>query len=219
MKRFALALLVAALACVPPAASSRAYYVSRPLQSFPSDSTVDRVVAYIDERTLIWSNALLIRGRRELLESGACLHVAERLGPDGFKLDSLFAPDSVRRQSLLEASIWCPAGSVPLHWHIVTEDIGALLQARGIPDALQLRCEVSDQDVAPVWANYPLNVMQCGLGVDSMFAYRVKPRASSARSGDSVMTPVIFQRRQVLVDPPSAPVVPTWPNKIGRAHV
>jgi len=166
------ALAIAGLcACVATAHPPRAYYLSKPAASYDSDSTVERITVKVDERTMIWLSAMLAEDRRQMRESGACLHLA----PDG-NVDSVYAAHDQSEASWKGVRFHCPKEAAPLHDHVITKALEPWLDAQGYPGIMSLRCTLSTFDKDPGWADHPFNAMMCGPGIDSLYVYRVKRR-------------------------------------------
>lgn len=172
----ALILLVTAFcgACLPIPHTSHAYYLSTPVQA-------ESLSVYFDERTLLWMGGYLMNARQRLQEDGACLHIARAVGDTAFWVDSLELPGRFGMLATwAEVEFVCPPETAPLHWHVITEPMGVLLQSMGDTSnfIVKHRCELSDNDVAPLWSRYPFVAMQCGLGRDSVVIRRVirRPR-------------------------------------------
>jgi len=161
--RIAAALLAAVLvSCVAFAHPSR-YYVTALPQTY-SDSTVDSVFVHIDERVLIESNARLLLGRREHLEQGACLRIARREGRQIWVDSTLSAAVDAGMTTSVQISFTCWDNQIPWHAHVVYERDG------------WDQCKASDNDRAPALAVFPAELISCGVGIDSIIAYRVRRR-------------------------------------------
>lgn len=176
--RIVAAILVAgAVGCVATACTlvhvrpSHPYYLTKPAQSYDSDSTIERVTVHVDERTMIWLGAMLAEDRREMRESGACLHLAA----PGY-IDSVYAARDQSDASWKAVSFHCPKDAAPLHFHIITKALEPWLDSQGYAGILSLLCTISDADKDPRWSDHPFNAMACGPGIDSLFVYRVRKR-------------------------------------------
>jgi hypothetical protein len=163
------------------AAAQQPYYVTRAVLT-QSDSAVSSVIVYIDIRTLAWLNATLLVDRRDLQESAACLHIAQRMPPDGFKVDSIArgtrSPGDTVSTTWRATNVVCDSTWAPIHFHVITPQLNSWLRSQGLDDYIGMQCVVTGADVASGWSKYPFNAMQCGLGVDSIIAYRVKKRGA-----------------------------------------
>lgn len=165
--------LVLLVACVPARTASHAYYVSHPAHTQQTARTAP-VMVFIDERTLLWMNAVMLNTRHLDVEYGGCAHIAKRVG-DGFYVDSILPPrpnplDGVVSFSPWEGHFSCNRDEAPIHWH---------------PNIVSDMCELSvpndrGGDTHPAFSVFPFNLMQCGIGIDSVLAYRVRPAAEVA---------------------------------------
>lgn len=153
-KVFLAALASGIVAC----ASAPRYYLS---ETAPTVLTpkADSVVLHVDERLLVQMNEMLILGRHEQLEQGGCLHVARHEGRHVW-VDTLLAGwIDVSRTTNVQIRLGCQADEVPVHWHIIVNMSG--------------QCEPSDPDFAATKV-YLAAALQCGIGVDSIIAWRAK---------------------------------------------
>jgi hypothetical protein len=163
------------------AVGAQEHYLLSAARSIAVDSTAERVVAYFDERVLVLLNATLLRLREELVESGACLRIAETSGPDAFKVDSVTAPildENDPPATWRGTHFTCPESFAPIHWHVITPADTGWLSAAGDTAGVVVRsrCQLSDRDRGPFWSQFPFAAMQCGVGIDSITVYRVKAR-------------------------------------------
>src|SRR3954466_12698024 len=126
------------------------FYITQPTRVF-ADSTSLPVIAHVDEKLLMQLNAILLYGRRVKLEQAACLRIDKRHA-DSVWVDSLFQP-TIDRTATTEIQVVfaCDAGTVPIHWHVVYERDG------------WDQCGPSPYDVAPDFAKYPAEMIQCGI--------------------------------------------------------
>lgn len=135
------------------------YYLSKPAYSF-SDTTAERVTVYVDEKLQIRINSLLLVGRLEQKEQAACLRVAARKG-SAYWLDSMLTayivPNSATRDQI---TFGCDRSQVPLHVHVVQDEY---------------ECAASGFDTGPAWSIYPLEMVTCGIGIDSLIAWKARP--------------------------------------------
>lgn len=167
---FGLWLLLLLTACLPH--PSRPYYLSVPI-------TADSISVYIDERTLVWLNSYLKLARSRLQEDATCLHVEKSVGDSVFYVDSMELggkfndyPDWAHVRAM------CPPETAPLHWHVVTPELGGWLRSQGDTEdfIVKHRCEFSDPDQSAIMSRYPFVAMQCGNGKDSIFVRRIRRR-------------------------------------------
>ena len=150
---------------------SKPYYLTQPARSYDTDSTVERITVHVDERTMIWLGAMLAEDRRNMRESGACLHLAK----DG-NVDSVYAAADQSDRSWKGVSFHCPKDAAPLHFHVLVKSMEPWLSSQGYPGILSLLCTLSDADKDPRWSPHPFNAMACGPGIDSLYVYRVRKR-------------------------------------------
>jgi hypothetical protein len=174
-------LVVFLTACFAATASAQAHYVRQPAKTVMVDSTAEEAVTFFDERVLASLNSALVRQREDFVEAGACLRIALRIGVVGFTVDSVIDPTldaSDPPPTWRSARFTCPENFAPIHWHVVTPSDAAWLYANGdtTGDMMKGRCRVSDPDRGVFWSRFPFAAMQCGMGVDSITVYRVKPR-------------------------------------------
>ena len=138
---------------------SRPYYVTRVAYSF-TDSTAEAVRLHLDDRLLVWLGGWLQGARAEGLEPAACLRVASRHGSDIY-VDSLLSADSVSMRSPMGVAFKCQRDQVPVHGHVVENG---------------WQCIASAKDTGPAWAPYPAEAMICGVGIDSISAWKARRR-------------------------------------------
>jgi len=169
--RWAVALAIVGLVACVSLRPSRPYYLTQPAQSYDTDSTVERITVRVDERTMIWLGAMLAEDRRNMRESGACLHLAK----DG-NVDSVYAAADQSEASWKGVSFHCPRDAAPLHFHVLVKSMEPWLSSQGYPGILSLLCTLSDADKDPRWSAHPFNAMSCGMGIDSLYVYRVRKR-------------------------------------------
>jgi hypothetical protein len=163
MRRSLLTALASGLvACAPfhPKLGPR-FYITKPAATY-HDSTVDAAFVFFDEKTLFQVNALLLVGRMERVEQAACLHVAKRRD-SSFWVDSMVAAYIVPKSATWEQiTFGCDRAQLPIHYHVVT-------------DSDEDECQPSFADTGPGWSIYPAELVSCGVGIDSVIAWRVKP--------------------------------------------
>lgn len=148
-----------AVACAQPAR----YWVSQPAHTHQGP-TSDAAVVFIEERTLIWMNAVMLRSRVVGHEEAGCLHIAKHVGA-AFFVDSLMPPRGDVVLTPKSATFKCPHDSAPIHWHDVIDSQS---------------CNLSDLDLSSENGPFPFNAMMCGVGIDSVVAYTVKPAPAVA---------------------------------------
>jgi hypothetical protein len=174
-------LVVFLTACFAATAGAQSHDISQPAKSVTMDSTTVEVRAYFDERVIASLNLSLMRLREEFVEAGACLRIAQRIGIDAFTVDSVIEPtldDNDPPPTWRSVRFTCPDGFAPIHWHVITPADAAWLSANGdtTGDVMRGRCRVSVPDRSTFWSRFPFAAMQCGLGIDSITAYRVMAR-------------------------------------------
>lgn len=104
----------------------------------------------------MWMNAAAQRTFQDTLEAGACGHVAKMVG-DGVYIDSLIPARGLQFYTPTRAHFSCYTNEVPIHWH-----------PRHV-------CRFSDgNDLNPAYSVFPAIVMQCGTGIDSVYAVKVR---------------------------------------------
>lgn len=123
----------------------------------------DSVRVHIEERLELQLNETLHLGRRDVMEQAACGHI-ERTSSDHreFWMDSL-SRAWVVGASATQVVFTCPANTVPMHWHVV-------FQWQGYD-----QCVPSPLDTSPGWSKYPFEVLICGVGPDSVVAWKARP--------------------------------------------
>lgn len=151
-------------ACVATAHPAR-YYVSQPAHTIQSRYTTP-VTVFIEDRTLMWMSGAMIRARRNDLEGGACGHVAKMVG-DGYFVDSLIpGRGATQYYTPTHARFSCYTSEIPIHWHL-----GGVCEL-STPETNGL----GSDDVDTAYAVFPANLVMCGVGIDSVVAYRVRRR-------------------------------------------
>ena len=149
--------VVLVVGCVASLPTHRTYYLSRPTATY-LDSTTEPIVAFIEDRTLQWSNGMMAYARQQDWEQGVCLHVAQTHG-DTVWLDSMaFHPAKENHPDKYHIYFECQRGWVRLHYHV--------------PYYGLLVCYPSVPDRNPYFAG--VNLVACGQGLDSLIAYRVR---------------------------------------------
>lgn len=165
MRKFVMGALMSAFllsACASVPYQPPHYYLTQTARSlYDSTGRADSVTVHLEERLDEQLNATLVMGRRDTLEQAACGHV-ERHDAAGLWIDSLLQA-WITGQKATTVVFSCPAGSVPIHWHV-------LYQWQGWE-----QCEPSPLDRSKAWAKYPAEMLVCGMGPDSVVAWRAKP--------------------------------------------
>jgi len=162
VKYFALLLLALTMACASLAQGPREFYLTQQPYTF-ADSTADSARVNVPERLQFQINAFVLRSRANEYEEAGCI-AARTDGHEWWLVGDLAQATHIERifNDRLE-SYHCPRGTVALHVHWI---------------ARANRCAVSGMDTDPINATVgiPVYLVACGLGVDSLVAYRVKPR-------------------------------------------
>lgn len=153
---------LAAAACAPTqgiqfAPAPHPVYLTQPAHTLQT-ALLEPVVVFLDERTMIWINAVTIQQRALDYETGGCGHVAEQRG-DAFYVDSIMPPMGNVVYTPWDAKFTCQTSEIPIHWH---------------PNIREDMCEPSSGDAGKWNQPFVANLMVCGLGVDSVIAYRVR---------------------------------------------
>lgn len=174
-------LVIVIAASAAATARAQQHYLLSASHGVATDSTTEPVVAYFDERVLVWLNSTLLRLREQFVEAGACLRIAERSGPKAFRVDSVIEPildENDPPATWRGAHFSCPDSFAPIHWHIITPADARWLSAEGDTAGVVVRsrCRLSDRDRGPFWSRFPFAALQCGVGIDSITVYRVKAR-------------------------------------------
>lgn len=124
--------------------------------------TADSVIVHFDEKMMMQLNTLVVLGRKEQLEQAACLRV-EKVVRGEVYVDSVLSAAIVPGATTMVQVVYsCPVDAVPWHAHIVF--------ARDGWD----QCIPSPIDLSSAWSRYPAEVMQCGIGVDSVVTWKAK---------------------------------------------
>jgi hypothetical protein len=162
MRKLVLAALTCGsfVACVAFARPGARYYLTKPAYTF-SDSTADSAVVFVDDKVQMWLNGILLLGRKEQLEQAACLRIAKRDG-NHFWVDSVLKA-YVEPGMTTTWQIYYECGRDHIAWH-----------AHVIHNEYQ--CTPSSYDTAPAWSRQPALMLSCGIGIDSVVAWRARKR-------------------------------------------
>jgi len=142
------------------------------------------LAVYMDERTVLWLDAVLTIQRHQFRETGVCLRIAKDARV-GFRVDSFInglpgdwpGADTIET-NWRQTAFTCPRNMALLHFHVIQPKDSTWLMEHGHTEYLptnQVQCRVGGNDLHHYWSQFPFNAIQCGRGVDSIIAYRVRP--------------------------------------------
>ena len=140
----------------------REYYMTRQPWTY-ADSTTDSARVNIVDRQLGEIGTLVVLSRRRHYEEVGCFEVRSD-SSEFWMIGDIQAPTYASRVLPDQVDYSCPKGWGSVHIHWMSGE----------------QCAAGRGDTSPVNAKIPVQLVACGIGIDSLIAYRAKPRPLGA---------------------------------------